>query len=52
MISEPLANIINLSSEKVIYIEISKISATIPVYKDKGMFFVCVNSRVLLPWLM
>ena len=44
-ISEPLAEIINLSFEKGIYFENLKISNSIPTFKEKGRNQECNNYR-------
>ena len=44
-IAQPLANIINLSFEKGIYIDELKISKVIPIFKDKGSDLDFINYR-------
>ena len=45
IISEPLAEIVNLSFKTGVYIEILKISMTIPIFKNKGSEQLCSNYR-------
>ena len=45
IISEPLAEIVNLSFKTGVYIEILKISRTIPIFKNKGSEQLCSNYR-------
>ena len=44
-IAEPLADIINLSFEKGVYIEKLKMSKVIPIFKEKGSHLDCNNYR-------
>ena len=47
MSSKPLAEIVNLSFKTWVYIEILKISRTIPIFKNKGSEQLCSNYRTI-----